>query len=66
MSKRIPRNGMSLGMVMRRRREMEESKDVNMGCEYKVSPAVSDDGGCVLEPCGPQFRFQSGACCLLS
>jgi len=27
---------------------MEESKDVNMGCEYKVSPAVSDDGGVCL------------------
>jgi len=37
---------------------MEESMDVNMGCEYKVSPAVSDDGGCVLEPCGPQSRFR--------
>ena len=33
----------------------------NMVCEYKVrvSPTGSDDGGCVLEPCGPQSRFRT-------
>jgi len=45
----------------------EETRDGGIkGREYGLqvpsTTAVSNDGGCVLEPCGPQFRLRLRPC----